>query len=349
MDAKTTPRITHEFINGSTPESAVGAPLPRLIIRALHEAIETYKGPAQGLRRHRSSLQALPTIEQGIQNFERRLTTKLQEPTDGPVFILSSGWRTGSTLVQRLVMSSNKILVWGEPYAHCGHIRRLASALQAFTPEFPAERDLLRAHRASGLDSSRWIANLYPDPEHLLQAHRRFFQSLFAEPSLSANYAYWGVKAVRLELAHAHYLKWLFPRARFLFVFRNPFDAYRSYRRFRKQVWYDRWPEAPVITPAAFGSHWHKLLAGFLAGYQRVGGRLIKYEDLCSGRLNIEDLAQYLQLDLKPQILSVRIVSGRSPSNRAVRQSALTSAELRLLRKAVEPLASQLGYAERTP
>src|SRR5688572_16478810 len=128
------------------------------MIRALREAIEAYKGPAQGLRRHRSSLQALPTIEQGIQNFERQLTTKLQEPADGPVFILSSGWRTGSTLVQRLVMSSNTILVWGEPYAHCGHIRRLASALQAFTPEFPAERDLLRAHRPSGVDSSRWIA-----------------------------------------------------------------------------------------------------------------------------------------------------------------------------------------------
>jgi hypothetical protein len=98
----------------------------------------------------------------------------------------------------------------------------------------------------------------------------------------------------------------------------------------------------------AFGSHWHKLLAGFLAGYKRVGGRLIKYEDLCFGRLNIEDLAQYLHLDLKPQIPSVRIASGRSPSKRAVRQSASTSAELRLLRKAVEPLASQLVYAECT-
>jgi hypothetical protein len=107
-----------------------------------------------------------------------------------PVFILSSGWRTGSTLVQRLVMSSNKILVRGEPYAHCGHIRRLASALQAFTPKFPAQRDLLRAHRSSSVDSTRWIANLYPDAEHLLQTNRRFFQSFFAEPSLSANYAH---------------------------------------------------------------------------------------------------------------------------------------------------------------
>jgi hypothetical protein len=55
---------------------------PLDVIRALRQAIEADKGPAQGLRRHRSSLQALPAIDQGIQNFERRLTTKLQEPAD---------------------------------------------------------------------------------------------------------------------------------------------------------------------------------------------------------------------------------------------------------------------------
>jgi hypothetical protein len=33
---------------------------------------------------------------------------------DQPVFVLSAGGRTGSTLVQRLFISTKQILVWGE-------------------------------------------------------------------------------------------------------------------------------------------------------------------------------------------------------------------------------------------
>lgn len=322
--------------------------LPRVLshpIRAFGRALEAYIGTPERRRKHQIDLDTVPSIEQGIQNLERRFGKAPDVPADAPVFILSSGWRTGSTLLQRLVMSSNEVLVWGEPYAHCGHIRRLAESLRAFTAEFPLERDLLRNHLQQGLDANTWLANLCPDPECLLQAHRRFFQALFAEPAMAVNYPSWGVKATRLDQGHAVYLKWLFPRGRFLYVFRNPYDAYRSYRRFRKQVWYESWPDRPMLTPARFGAHWQKLLRGFLDGCERLNGRLVKYEDLCAGRLSIDSLAEYLQLNLRRDVLSVRISSGRSATGRDPANPHVTQAELRLLRKAVEPLASELGYA----
>jgi hypothetical protein len=283
----------------------------------------------------------MPTVAQGIQNLEKRMANPPEPPADEPVFIFSAGWRTGSTLLQRLVMSSGKVLVWGEPYTNCEIIRQLAGSLQAITPDFPPDRFFIKAHREQGLDFNAWVANLYPDPECFLQAHRAFFQSLFAGPALAESYPAWGVKVTRLEQAHAIYLKWLFPRAKFLYIYRNPYAAYQSFRPFRKQVWYAHWPNRPMLTSTAFGRHWRTLLAGFLAGYQEVGGRLIKYEDLCSGQLSIDSLEEYLQLRLDRAVLSVRVASRRPYSGQ---EPAVPAAELRLLRRAVDPLAAELGY-----
>jgi hypothetical protein len=309
---------------------------------AVNRLLEAYRGSPESRRKHRAHLASLPTIQEGIQNLERRFAHKPDAPTDAPVFILSSGWRTGSTLVQRLVMSSKKILVWGEPYAYSGYVRRLADSLLSFTPEYPFEMYLLRTHQQRGLDTDAWVANLYPNPESVLQAHRRFFQALFAEPAAVEGWPSWGIKATRLEHAHALYLKWLFPRAKFLYVYRNPFDAYRSYHRFHKQIWYESFPNRPVLTPAAFGKHWQKLLKGFLTGHQEVNGLLVRYEDLCAGRLSVEHLADYLQLDLNAEVLSIRITSRRA--NRDLYNPPIPAAALRILRRAVEPLASELGY-----
>jgi hypothetical protein len=264
-----------------------------------------------------------------------------QAPADEPVFIFSSGWRTGSTLVQRLIMSSGRVLVWGEPYANSDFIYRLAGSLRAITPEFPPERFFLHAHRQQGLNANAWLANLYPEPECLLQAHRAFFHTLFAEPARAESYPSWGIKVTRLEQEHASYLKWLFPRARFLYIYRNPYDAYRSFRRFRDQVWYALWPDRPMLTPATFGRHWQKLLDGFLKRHQEVDGHVIRYEDLCSGGPSIDRLEDYLQLELNREVLAVRVSSRRPYSGPEL---AIPKAELRILQRAVNPLASKLGY-----
>ena len=91
----------------------------------------------------------------------------------------------------------------------------------------------------------------------------------------------WGVKEVRWDVEMASYLRWLFPDARFVFLVRNPFDAYRSYRQWDWydnwpfHTWYDRWPSEPIDSPESFGSHWRRLAGGFLGRPLGSRARLI--------------------------------------------------------------------------
>ena len=34
----------------------------------------------------------------------------------GPVFLFSAGWRSGSTLLQRLITHGGEVMMWGEPF-----------------------------------------------------------------------------------------------------------------------------------------------------------------------------------------------------------------------------------------
>ena len=127
-----------------------------------------------------------------------------------PVFLLSAGWRGGSTLLQRLVASDRRVLVWGEPFGDRIPIHRLAQMLEPY-----AEGD---AHSAFDIDhfagelADEWIANLNPGIAALRRAHLAWFEALFATPARERGYARWGCKWVRLTAYHAHYLRWLYPQ-----------------------------------------------------------------------------------------------------------------------------------------
>ena len=54
----------------------------------------------------------VPPIEQGLK----------------PVFALASIWRSGSTLLQRLLCSDPEIILWGEPYGDAGILPGLANS-----------------------------------------------------------------------------------------------------------------------------------------------------------------------------------------------------------------------------
>ena len=125
-------------------------------------------------------------------------------------------------------MSDPNVFIWGEPYDHCRIVQALAETTKAFTPDWPPQRYFYDGSEKSEL-SARWIADLYPSLEDLRQGHRAIFEAMFAKPARETGANRWGLKEVRLGAEHAHYLKWLFPKARFLFIYRNPLEAYRSY------------------------------------------------------------------------------------------------------------------------
>jgi hypothetical protein len=218
----------------------------------------------------------------------------------------------------------------------------MAATVRAFRRGWPPPEYYISHHgdvRPVDLTDD-WIANLFPPPETIRASHRAYFDAAYALPAKRAGCERWGIKEVRLTVEHAHYLKWLYPRARFVFLYRDPFAAYRSYCRFGRN-WYDLFPDRPMFTPAGFGRHWRELLHGFMRADASLGAMLVRYEDLAAGdEALVRQIGQHLDLQLDASILRQKV----GTSERGGRRASVTRLERALLARAVAPLAKELGY-----
>lgn len=280
--------------------------------------------------------------ETGIMAGVRKLSTLC--PADGlddgeaPIFFLSAGWRSGSTLMQRLIMSDSRVLLWGEPYQESGLIQHLAESARAFRADWPKPKWFYRGNPPSELTGA-WVANLFPQPGDWRSSQRSLLDGLFAVPARRAGALRWGIKEVRLTVEHAFYLRWLYPRSRFVFLYRNPLDAYLSYRR-RGGGWYNTYPDQPVFTPTAFGRHWRELMEGFLRHGAELDALFVRFEDLIQDQAPIASLEAHLAIRVDPAVLATRL-DGADP---AAQVPTLGRLESLLLKRAVNPVAESLGY-----
>jgi hypothetical protein len=311
-------------------------------VKLLEYLTSALAGPRLARAEHAKSLASRPSVESGVTELNRLAGDRSVEDPESPVFLLSAGWRSGSTLLQRLIMSDPRVLLWGEPFDECGVIQAMAGTVKAFRSGWPPADYYLSHHGSAkpGELADDWIANLFPAVDDLRRGHRAFFEATFAAPALRTGARRWGIKEVRLSAEHAYYLAWVYPQAKFLFLYRNPLDAYQSYCRYGRN-WYDTWPDRPVFTPDAFGRHWRDLTAGFLAAERKLGARLVRYEDLVAGdEALLAAIEKHLELKLDRSVLGKKIGS----SERGGAQAWVSRLEKRLLRGAVGPLAEELGY-----
>jgi hypothetical protein len=295
-----------------------------------------FRGSAEARAEHRLAIQSAPSIRSGLRELTSLQPTPNDRNDEQPIFLLSAGWRAGSTLVQRLVMSDARVLMWGEPYNACSFVQRLAATTIAFRRDWPLPNYYHNGALPKQL-SEQWIANLYPSIDAFWCAHRAAFDAMFSTPAREAGAPRWGIKEVRLGSDHAFYLRWLYPRARFLFLYRNPLQAYQSYANAGRS-WYDDWPDRPVFTPTEFGAHWRRLTEGYLRDANELDALLIRYEDLGNDPTVIDRVESYLDLRLDRSLLDKKV------SGAWVERAHVNRLERWLLRRAVSPLAQKLGY-----
>jgi len=257
-----------------------------------------------------------------------------------PVFVFSAGWRSGSTLVQRLILSSRELVVWGEPLGDAAFIGRLAYSLSYVSDKWPPQKFFMTGSSLGEL-ASRWIANLTPEINFLRSAHRCLFLEWFKKPAKQRfGLERWGLKEVRLTIHHARYLKWLFPNARFVFVYRHPLDAFRSWKG---NKWRSKWPGYYPRSAMAFGRHWRFLLEGFIEGTEEVDGLLIKFEDLVTGKVRVKEIADHVRVSrIDPNVLSKKIASP-ARKTRAGR-SRITPIDRAIIHILCGALMRRLGY-----
>lgn len=308
---------------------------PRDNLRVL---LRAFIGPRHARRLHRYYLENARTIKAGLDVISSRWPMLASKSDAAPIFVFSAGWRSGSTLLQRMILASNEVFMWGEPYRHSALIDSLGKQVRAITYKNPGDGSFVKGFGGSEL-SRQWVANLYPEMQSFLDAHVQFFECLFARPPEGADVARWGIKEVTLGVDHAHYLKWLFPQAKFVFLMRNPYDSYRSYRQW--SAWYKSWPAEPVFTPTAFGRLWRGLAEDYAAHHAQVGGLLLRYEQLAAPETG-EMLHEYLDCPVAhphdlPRIDRPAHAFGSVPK-------WLPKIERALLRRQVEPVASACGY-----
>jgi hypothetical protein len=272
-----------------------------------------------------------------------RASEAVRQDNDDPVFVLSAGWRSGSTLLQRMIMENNSdLLLWGEPFARCNIHDGLVDEFRAFTAEWPPSAYFLSA---AGLKdpSDTWVANLYPGVDDLLRAHRGFHRALFAEPAHRAGRKSWGLKEVRLTIDHARYLRVLYPRCKIVLLYRNPYDAYLSYSRWNLTV-FRTWPDRFISTPHAFGRNWAEMTRGYLAGYEGVDAHLIRYEDL-DNPAAVERLQSYLGWRV-PRSSEMRLIREPeySQAGRKPQRKSLPATDRFLLKLAIGSVLRDAGY-----
>ena len=224
---------------------------------------------------------------------------------DSPIFILAAGWRSGSTLLQRLVCSSGEALIWGEPYGRMGLVPAMTRATMSLRSKWPHEGSFPRDEAFEQL-SEGWIANLYPEPAALKRSCLQQVETLLAEPARARGFTRWGMKEVRLQRMDANYLAWLYPKARFLFLVRNPWDAWASCKGGK---WTIRWPDQQVTSAAQFGAHWRKLVESFL-GWPDDRGMLVRYEDLIKPSFDLEQIREHCGLSRVDEAPRQKVVRG---------------------------------------
>lgn len=220
-----------------------------------------------------------------------------------PVFVLSSSWRSGSTLLQRFITATGEVLVWGETG---GALNALADALAGWeqitadsTRRFPggiggkgeaAYGKLVSAPKAE--HAGLWIANLSPPYADIAAELRTMFDTLYGQRARSLGYPRYGIKETRCDLTTARQLQDLFPDARFIFLVRDPFDVMLSIKR---RNWMGRWPGHATLK--YYADHWRVRAMQFR---QADFGMAVRYEDFVAEAALQDRILDYLDIAARP-------------------------------------------------
>ena len=254
-----------------------------------------------------------------------------------PIFILSTIWRSGSTVLQRTLVTDSSIQVWGEPYAETNLITSLTrSALALTQPNWPQPGHFLTQQAILDNPEEYFIANWYPPMQAMYESHRAMLDRLFRQPATTMGKDRFGIKFVRIGLEEMQYLEWLYPDAKFLILFRNPWDCWRSYKGYD---WMYRWPKGRISTVQQFAKLWEKQTRELLSHPQSELVQALRYEDFLHPEFNWDRLRNFCELPrLNSSALKKRLMGVNIPPQ------PITTLDCHTIAKTCQNLAELLGY-----
>jgi len=194
------------------------------------------------------------------------------ESAGAPVFVLGGGGRTGSTLVQRLLISTGEIMIWGE---HAGILLEGLHRIVAGMDEWISQRAACHLEQFHQQGWNAWIPNVNPRHEAFVAGARAALLEALAVPARQMGYRRWGFKEIRYNGSAVSLLRILFPDAPIVVLVRHPADALRS---IKVTAWYEKDHGA---RPESFLAAWALSSSSLAASASKFNGVLVlRYEDL---------------------------------------------------------------------
>jgi len=234
-----------------------------------------------------------------------------------PIFLLSTGWRSGSTLLQRVLVTDPNVLLWGEPFGEAAIFYQLSKVLSdlATLPEILPSTEH-NDEKFAALSTS-WIATLCPQNSQLRRGLQSFLFAWLGQSARERGFARWGFKEVRLGSTEATLLHWLFPKAKFVLLSRNPFDCYRSLADSGWHHLYFRRPDIRVDSAAGIARHWNRIATGWAELPDSFPVFRIRYEDLIDRKVNFRELESWLEVKLDEDV-ALSVFVGRTARRKAL-------------------------------
>ena len=231
------------------------------------------------------------------------LSSQDVSPTNAPIFILASGQRCGSTLIQRLLNSHSNVLIWGEQLGHLNNFLPEYNRLRAWCDQYASHRDM---YVTKGYD--HFLANMMPSGEQLDDVVVAYLTTLFGISAAQLGKSIWGFKEVRYDANVAISLQNCFPHARFIHLTRHIVDCFISLKRWELDgtgSWNREWTIFAL-------KHWVRISASFRVDNARFLHLLqVRYEDLVADpHTFLRTLAEFLGLavaDLDQNIFGRRL------------------------------------------
>jgi hypothetical protein len=259
------------------------------------------------------------------------------------VFVLSAGWRSGSTALQRLVISGGAAFIWGEPYPTSRLLPRLQRiAAEVEVVDGQPDRVLNGADLCREMSTS-WVATTNPAASFVMQGIRAMLQETYWAPLRETDFTTWGVKEVVATPEQIRLLADLFPDAHFVCVVRNPTTAYRSFRRFVVSGVTTRPGASTRLTwvkgPGGYAENWVRMARTFRELEDDPRFHVFRHEDIAGDAGFADRLGTLLRMQLSPAAWATRISETRKAPPRL-----LERAELSVITRACRREAALWGY-----
>jgi hypothetical protein len=259
------------------------------------------------------------------------------------VFVLSAGWRSGSTALQRLIISGGSAYIWGEPYPTSRLLPRLQRiAVEVGVIDGQPDR-VLHGGDLSAETWDSWVATTNPPADAVMAGIRAMLQETYWGPLRETGFTSWGTKEVVATPEQIRLLRQVFPDAHFVCVVRDPTTAYRSFRRFVVSGVTTRpgsstrlrWVKGPV----GYAENWVRMARAFRGFEDDPRFHLFRHEDI-SGDPGFADLLGGL-LDMR---LSATAWATRVGGIGQSAPGALERAELAVLARLCRAEAAHWEY-----